>query len=53
MPTRFVYTIGYSGYGNNPELLIAELEKRNIDGLIDVRSNPYSAQFSNYNKEQF
>lgn len=53
MSTRLIYTIGYSGYGNDPGLLIAELEKRNINVLIDVRSNPYSAQFNNYNKEKF
>ncbi|MBR6965370.1 DUF488 domain-containing protein [Candidatus Saccharibacteria bacterium] len=53
MSTRLIYTIGYSGYGNNPELLISELKKRGIDVLIDVRSNPYSAQFNGYNKEWF
>ena len=53
MPKRLLYTIGYSGYGNNPDLLIAELKKRKISVLIDVRSNPYSAQFNNFNKEPF
>ena len=51
MSKRLVYSIGYSGYGNNPADLIAELKKRMINVLIDVRSNPYSAQFSSYNKE--
>lgn len=50
---RLVYSIGYSGYGNNPTDMIAELGKRKINVLIDVRSNPYSAQFSNYNRETF
>ena len=52
MSTRLIYTIGYSGYGNDPGLLIAELEKRNVNVLIDVRSNPDSEQFNNYNKEK-
>ena len=51
--TRTIYTIGYSGYGNQPEQLIAELKRRGIKVLIDVRSNPYSARFDNYNKEKF
>lgn len=53
MSVRLIYTIGYSGYGNTPEALISELTKRKINVLIDVRSNPYSAQFNNYNKESF
>ena len=53
MLKRLAYTIGYSGYGNNPGLLIDELKKRNINVLIDVRSNPYSAQFNGFNKESF
>lgn len=53
MSRHLVYSIGYSGYGNNPTELITELEKRGINVLIDVRSNPYSARFSNYNKNSF
>ena len=53
MLTRLIYTIGYSGYGNNPDLLIDELKKRKINVIIDVRSNPYSAQFNLFNKEPF
>ena len=53
MSMHLVYTIGYSGYGNTPEAMIVELTKRKINVLIDVRSNPYSAQFNGYNKESF
>ena len=51
--SKKIYTIGYSGYGNQPEQLIKELQGRGIDVLIDVRSNPYSARFDGYNKEKF
>lgn len=53
MLKRLAYTVGYSGYGNNPCLLIDELKKRNVNVLIDVRSNPYSIQFNGFNKEFF
>ncbi len=48
-----VFTIGYSGYLNNADNLINELKKHKINVLIDVRSEPYSAQFNNFNKEPF
>ena len=51
--SKKIYTIGYSGYGNQPEQLIKELQSRGINVLIDVRSNPYSARFDGYNKEKF
>ena len=53
MDQKTVYTIGYSGYENNTDLFLDELKKRNISVLIDVRSDPYSAHFDNFNKEPF
>lgn len=54
MNTSFAaYTIGYSGYLNNTDIFIDELKKRKINVLIDVRSEPYSAQFNQFNKEPF
>ena len=46
-----IYTIGYSGY--KIENLLMEIKKRNISTVIDVRSNPYSNYYSEYNKETF
>lgn len=46
-----LFTIGYSGYPDVDEF-ISELKKYGIQILIDVRSNPYSAFFNNYNKDQ-
>ena len=45
-----LYTIGYSSFGIND--FIAYLRRQVINVLIDVRSNPYSSHFSEYNKER-
>ena len=46
---HIIYTIGYSSY--LVEDFIQQLKARNINCLIDVRSSPYSARYSEYNKE--
>lgn len=43
--------MGYSGFGNNASALIAALKGFDINALIDVRSSPYSAYYSEFNKE--
>ncbi len=44
-----VYTIGYSGFLIND--FISTIQSNNISLIIDVRSQPYSQYFSDYNKE--
>lgn len=44
-----VYTIGYSGFLIND--FITTIQSNNISLIIDVRSQPYSQYFSDYNKE--
>lgn len=44
-----IYTIGYSGF--DIESFISTLKKYNINSLIDVRSNPHSKIYLDYNKE--
>jgi uncharacterized protein (DUF488 family) len=44
-----VYTIGYSGFLIND--FISTIKSNNISLIIDVRSQPYSQYFSDYNKE--
>ncbi len=44
-----VYTIGYSGFLIND--FICTIKSNNISLIIDVRSQPYSQYFSDYNKE--
>ncbi|MDR2400116.1 MAG: DUF488 domain-containing protein [Deferribacteraceae bacterium] len=46
-----LYTIGYAGYAI--EGFIAELKKYEISILADIRVNPYSEYFSDYNKNYF
>jgi uncharacterized protein (DUF488 family) len=46
---KTIHTIGYSSY--KPEDFIDELKRRNINVVIDVRSQPYSRYYSEYNKE--
>jgi uncharacterized protein (DUF488 family) len=46
---KTIFTIGYYGYKR--EDFIDELKRRNINVLIDVRSQPYSKYRSEYNKE--
>jgi uncharacterized protein (DUF488 family) len=48
--TDTLYTIGYSGF--NVDAFIDALKNNCITALIDVRSNPYSAHFPDFNKEQ-
>lgn len=48
--SKTLYTIGYSGFKAND--FIDVLVKYGVNVLIDVRSNPYSSYFSEYNKEQ-
>jgi len=47
---KTLYTIGYSGF--NVDDFVDILKKYGINVLIDVRSNPFSAYFSAFNKEQ-
>lgn len=42
-----LFTIGYSGFLIND--FIATLKKESIGAVIDIRSSPYSARFSDYN----
>lgn len=44
-----IFTIGYSGF--NIESFISILKKYKINSLIDVRSNPHSKIYTDYNKE--
>lgn len=44
-----VYTIGYSGFSIND--FVATLKANHISLVVDVRSQPYSQWFSDYNKE--
>lgn len=44
-----IYTIGYSGF--KIEDFINTLKKYNINSVIDVRSNPHSQFYVDYNKE--
>jgi len=46
-----LYSIGYSGFANNVEGFIDMLNRYRINVLIDVRSSPYSAYFSEFNKD--
>lgn len=43
-----LFTIGYSGYMIND--FISELQKYKINVLIDVRSDPFSQRYPDYNK---
>ena len=45
-----VYTIGYTGYTINE--FINTLRTNEITLVVDVRSQPYSQWYSDYNKEQ-
>lgn len=53
MNGNLIYTVGYSGYGNDAGALISDLLKRGINVLIDVRSNPYSGYFNEFDREKF
>jgi len=44
-----VYTIGYSGFLIND--FVSTIKANDISLIIDVRSQPYSQYFSDYNKE--
>jgi uncharacterized protein (DUF488 family) len=46
---KTIYTIGYSAYKS--EDFTNEIKQRNINVVIDVRSQPYSRYRSEYNKE--
>lgn len=46
-----LYTIGYSGFSIDE--LIKTLKIHNISLLVDVRSNPYSKYYPEYNKDVF
>ena len=48
--TDTLYTIGYSGF--KIEDFLSVIRSHNISALIDVRSNPYSAHFPEFNKER-
>lgn len=47
MRTKFLFTIGYAG--KSIEEFLFCLKKHGIDCLVDVRSNPVSKQFPDYN----
>ena len=50
---RLIYTIGYSGFKEGDlACFIKTLKDRKIDVLIDVRSDPHSSYFQEYNKER-
>ena len=49
MKSERVFTFGYSGF-DIPELLTV-LKTNKINAVIDVRSQPYSKYFQNYNQE--
>lgn len=44
-----LYTIGYSGYSRDE--FLKEIRRHSIDCIVDVRSNPHSRYFSDYDKE--
>ncbi|HOC91369.1 MAG TPA: DUF488 domain-containing protein [bacterium] len=48
---KTIYTIGYSGFRENLNGFISTLKNYRVDVVIDVRSRPYSSQFSEFNKE--
>lgn len=48
MEANTIYTVGYTAY--DIEEFITELKKYNITHVIDVRSNPFSQYYSDYNK---
>lgn len=45
-----IYTIGYSGF--EPENFVRTLKNYGINCLVDVRSNPHSAYFKDFDKER-
>lgn len=45
---KTIYTIGYSGF--TVKEFLQELHRHNISVLIDVRSTPFSAYYTDYNK---
>ncbi len=51
MDKPVVYTVGYSGFGNDIDAFIRSLQFFGITALIDVRSTPYSSFFTAFNKE--
>ena len=51
MDKAVVYTVGYSGFGNDIDAFIRSLQFFGITALIDVRSTPYSSFFTAFNKE--
>ncbi len=48
--TDTIYTIGYSGFSVKDFLQV--LCGHNISVLVDVRSSPFSAHFTDYNKDE-
>ena len=46
-----IFTIGYVSY--QPEEMIKVLHSFGVSCLVDVRSNPHSAYYTQYNKEAF
>ena len=46
-----VYTVGYVSY--RPEELISTLRSFGVSCLVDVRSNPHSAYYTDFNAETF
>ena len=50
MNNNTIFTIGYAGFSNR-ENFIKKLLEKGITCIIDVRSQPYSAHYSEYNAE--
>lgn len=46
---RQIYTIGHSS--QSIDAFIAQLQRHNIEAVVDVRSRPYSARFPHFSRE--
>ena len=51
MSDKTVYSIGYAGFGNDSASFIDTLKHFGINVLVDVRSSPFSAYYTAYNRE--
>lgn len=46
---KIIYSIGYSGFPVDE--FVAELKRRRITALVDVRSSPHSGYYTDFNRE--
>lgn len=46
-----IYTIGYSGYHQNPDGFAADLAAFGVDVVADVRTSPYSKYAAEFNRD--